>query len=229
MELIQLAVVAVLSENDCNMNKISSLLSNISIHKNVSIYSGMHDRTPLFWAVYNQLYSILHLMLNKKQHITTTNALNPLANDELKHSVWEYVTGLPNIYKLKEMQVECTIENIDIESMRILIETHNIDVNRCDSFGKQALYRICSIEYNKIDFEAQFHKQYQAIQLLLENGAKIFKQRKYNDKLPNLDVWRTLLLRSMDKKSKLEMNDTSTIENYIKHKIFGHGYDALPL
>ena len=240
MELIQLAVAAFVNdendESDCNDSNrhmiMNDIFSSLSDRDCKSICCGIHDDTPLFWAVNNQLYPILHLMLNTKPQ-RKTNILDPLAADELKHSIWEYVTGLPNIYKLKElnnnnytkdkqMRVanKYNIDNIDIESMKLLIEKHKINVNRCDSFGKQALYRVCSIEYDKNDFNNQFDTQYQAVKLLFENGAKIFKQRQLDDTVSNFNVWTTLLLQIMDKETKISINDRSQIRKHIAANVF---------
>ena len=230
-ELIQLAIVALLNGN-YNMNEISSLVNS---SRNISIYSGTHDNTPLFWAVNNQLYLILQLMLTKKQNKKSNiKILNPSTTDTMQNSAWEYVTALPNIYKLlemkenindeKEMQIEYNIDNIDVPSMKLLIQEHKIDVNKRDSFDNQALFRICGIKYNKNNFDTQFDKQYQAIKLLIENNAKVYEKVNCGNET---FVWRSLLLLIMNKKSKLSINDCASVKQYIYAKIFGENENTV--
>ena len=231
IELIQLAVAVL--DNNYSMNDISSALNN---NGNFSLYSGIQDDTPLFWAVNNQLYSILQLMLNKKQNTQSDmNILNVWVTDTMTNSIWEYVTGLPNIYKLletkenindkKEMQIEYSIDNIDIVSMKLLITKHKINVNRQDSFGNQALFRICSIKYNKNNFDIQFEKQYDAVKILIENNVKIFKQSKCGGDTSGkfTNVWRLFLLSIINKETKISINDSSSVKQYIYAKVFGNG------
>ena len=167
-------------------------------------------------------------MLQQKQRKNDMiNILNPLESDILNNSIWEYVTGLPSIYNLgtieKHEHLVYNIDDIDIESMKLLIEQHKIDVNKFDSFGNQALYRICSIRYayDKNSSNSQFEKQYQAIKLLLENDASIFKLHQHNGLLQDecRIWWRKLLI--LVKEKQISVSQVSLIQKYMSTIVFG--------
>ena len=226
IKLIQLALGAVLNQDD-DTQSISLLISELDFTFLVQKF----DYTPLFWAVNHGLYLILRLMLHQRMKNTldhdVVNILNPLETDIINNSIWEYVTGLPNIYKLLSMTPKqqqlliYNIDNIDIESMKLLIEKYTVDINRMDAFGNEALYRICSVRYDKKNFDVQFDKQYQAIKLLLENGAKIYTLRDSNVLSEDhyAKWWRKLLL--MVKQQNISVNERSLIRKYMSVIVFG--------
>ena len=216
-ELIQLAVGAMLSnayDNDVD-GSVAAQLANISTTDLIKL-DGKHDFTPLFWAVNHGLFAILQSMLQQQAKNTNINILNVSATDALNNSIWEYVSGLPNIYKLqlgakKRIDFSFSTDDIDIVSMKKLIEQHEIDVNRLDSFGKQALYRVCNMEYDKQNFDAQFDKQYQVVKLLFENDATIFTNNTTENECA--EAWRKVLLLAKDK--KFDIHEVATVKQCI--------------
>ena len=111
------------------------------------------------------------------------------------------------------------LNNIDIESMKILIDKHKIDVNEVDSFGKPAWYRICSIKcIDKHQFEAQFNKQYEAIKLLFENGAKV-SDDECIDASETAKVWKKFLLL-VQRQNRL-IKQVLLLKKYMLLSLFG--------
>ena len=172
--------------------------------------------TPLFWALNNAYLDLLRLMLSVKNI-----NLNPMITNRNDNSIWEYVTGLPH-----ENYHVGYIALIDIESIILLINEHKINVNKHDSSGNQALYRICSFKDNYEEESSKrntkfldlvFDKQYDAIKLLIENGAKIdMLDREYVKANTDLDAWKKVLL--CVKHNKLRLDNKSRVKKYIISK-----------
>ena len=130
--------------------------------------------TPILWAANNGLDSILHVMLNKaatlnENHYSnkySQNTLNVNYKDKLGNTVWEYVTGLSFTQLLQSKNnedIEYRYQNVNISAMKILINRLGVNVNRLDSCGKNALYRIRRLNGTLLNIKSQ------AIALLHKN------------------------------------------------------------
>ena len=177
VELIRLAVAAMIS--------VSADDPQLTVINKKTLKRCVMGTTPLFWALNNQWYNLLHLMLSSEN----VN-LNPMVTDVDGNSIWEHVTGFSNGTR---EQFGYSINCVDIVSMKLLIEKHKINVNTHDSFGNQAWYRICNVDYNVKSnaFDMKFNKQCNAAKLLFENNAIVNNSDRNQQ---NLNVWEKILL-----------------------------------
>ena len=216
IDLIQLAVAAMISINQDD--------HRLNIINEKSTHQGIIGITPLFWAANNQFYELLHLML-QSENIN----LHPTVTDHSGNTIWEYVTGL--VITAIKNKFEYRVDNIDITSMKLLIEKQTINVNKCDPLGNQAWYRICGAKYhikskkstNVFGTMHIFNKQYDAIKLLLENGAKIdidpkvVKNVNKSETNANLHVWKKIML--LVQNNKLQFANKSSVRNHIINEL----------
>ena len=123
VDLIRLAVAAMVSirEDDTRLNIINR----------ETVDQGIVGITPLFWALNNQFYELLRLMLS-----TENVNLNPTIADHSGNTIWEYVAGLTN--GQQAIDDNCRIDRIDIETLKLSIDKDEINVNRYGLRGNQA-------------------------------------------------------------------------------------------